>query len=104
MSNDRQRQDLETTYVENRNRLRRVAQRIVGTRELAEDVLQCAYLRLAAHPSDEIIEEPLRYWSQVVRHIALIAAAASTGNRRCSPVSRGDKRFRADVPRRNKWP
>ncbi len=71
MSNDRQRQDLETTYIENRNRLCRLAQRIVGTRELAEDVLQCAYLRIAAHPTHEIIEEPVRYWSQVVRHIAI---------------------------------
>ncbi len=71
MSNDRQRQDLEDIFIEHRDRLRATAQRIVGTRERAEDVLQDAYLRVSKVTSPPVIERPLRYWFQVVRHLAI---------------------------------
>lgn len=71
MSNDRRRQDLESTYREHRAHLQKVAQRIVGSPDRAEDVLQSAYLRIAAVSEQQVIEEPLRYWSQVVRHVAI---------------------------------
>jgi RNA polymerase sigma-70 factor (ECF subfamily) len=71
VSNDRQRQDLEDIFIEHRVRLRKLAQRIVGTRELAEDVLQSAYLRVVEVATKLAIEQPLRYWFQVVRHLAI---------------------------------
>ncbi len=71
MSNDRQRQDLEDVFIEHRDRLRAAAQRIVGSRERAEDVLQDAYLRVSKVTSQPVIQRPLRYWFQVVRHLAI---------------------------------
>jgi RNA polymerase sigma factor (sigma-70 family) len=69
--NDRQRQDLQATFIAHRDRLRDAAQRIVGTRHLAEDVLQTAFLRIMDSASHLIIRHPLNYCFQVVRHLAL---------------------------------
>lgn len=71
VSKDRQRQDLEPAFVEHRARLLETAQRIVGTRDLAEDVLQSAYLRILDASSQLTIDQPLSYCFQVVRHLAI---------------------------------
>lgn len=70
MSNDRQRQDLQTTFLGARDRLREAAQRIVGTRDRAEDILQSAYLRITETQAD-LVRQPLNYCFQVVRHLAI---------------------------------
>ncbi len=71
MSNPRQRQDLEHAFIEHRGRLHEAARRIVGTRDLAEDVLQSAYLRITDAPGEWIIRQPLNYCFQIVRHVAI---------------------------------
>lgn len=71
MSSDRQRQDLQDTFVEHRERLRDAAKRIVGTRDLAEDVLQAAYLRITETSAHAVVQQPLSYCYQVVRHLAI---------------------------------
>jgi RNA polymerase sigma-70 factor (ECF subfamily) len=71
VSNDRQRQDLQTTFIEHRDRLQEAAKRIVGTRDLAEDILQSAYLRITETSVQFIIRQPLNYCFQVVRHLAI---------------------------------
>lgn len=71
MSNDRQRQDLQAVFIEHRHRLQETAQRIVGNRHLAEDVLQSAYLRITDTPSHRVIDQPVSYCFQVVRHLAI---------------------------------
>ena len=71
MPNERQRQDLQNTFIEYRDRLQEAAQRIVGTRHLAEDVLQSAYLRITDASVHLAIQQPLNYCFQVVRHLAI---------------------------------
>lgn len=71
MSKDRSRQDLELIFVEYRARLLETAQRIVSTRDLAEDVLQSAYFRIRDASTQMKIEQPLSYCFQVVRHLAI---------------------------------
>lgn len=71
MSKDRQQEELERTFVEHRGRLREVAQRIVGTRDLAEDVIQSAYLRIMDTPATMAIRQPMSYCLQIVRHLAI---------------------------------
>jgi RNA polymerase sigma factor (sigma-70 family) len=71
VSNDRQRQDLQAAFIEHRHRLRQAAQRIVGNRHLAEDVLQSAYLRITDASVHLAIQQPVSYCFQVVRHLAI---------------------------------
>lgn len=71
MWNDCQRQDLQATFIEHRHRLREAAQRIVGNRHLAEDVLQSAYLRIRDTSEQLLIQQPVSYCFQVVRHLAI---------------------------------
>lgn len=71
MSNDRQRRDLESAFIEYRARLIETAQRIVGTRDRAEEVLQSAYIRVLDVSSRLTIEQPTNYCFQVVRHLAI---------------------------------
>lgn len=71
VSNDRQRQDLQVAFIEHRRRLQETAQRIVGNRHLAEDVLQSAYLRITDTPSHLPIQQPVNYCFQVVRNLAI---------------------------------
>lgn len=71
MSEDRSRQDLQTTFIEHRVRLQEAAQRIVGKRDLAEEVLQSAYLRITETSVHLVIRQPLNYCFQVVRHLAI---------------------------------
>jgi RNA polymerase sigma-70 factor (ECF subfamily) len=58
-------------FIENRARLRRIAQGIVRTPEQADDVLQDAYLKLAHGESPRQADRPLGYCSRVVRNMAL---------------------------------
>lgn len=71
MPNDRPRQDLQVTFIEYRDRLQEAAQRIVGTRDLAEDVLQSAYLRITETSVHLVVRQPLAYCFQIVRHLAI---------------------------------
>ncbi|MGN7873603.1 RNA polymerase subunit sigma-70 [Roseateles chitinivorans] len=58
-------------FIENRPRLRRIAQGIVRTPEQADDVLQDAYLKLIHGESPRQADRPLCYCSRVVRNLAL---------------------------------
>lgn len=78
MSNDRQRQDLESAFIEYRARLIETAQRIVGTRDRAEEVLQSAYLRMLDVSEHLTIEQPRNYCFQVVRHLAIDSRRRTT--------------------------
>lgn len=62
---------LTEVFVANRAQLRRVAQKIVRTADLAEDVLQDAYLKLADGAAVRFVQKPLGYCCQVVRNVAI---------------------------------
>lgn len=57
-------------FVANRPQLRRVAQKIVHTVDLADEVLQDAYLKLMEGVSVLEVRKPLGYCCQVVRNVA----------------------------------
>lgn len=63
--------DLGSTFVAHRAQLRGVAQKIVGTRELADDVAQEAYLKLTDAAAAFSARQPLAYCFQVVRNLAI---------------------------------
>lgn len=62
---------LADVFVAHRAQLWRVARQIVNTADLADDVVQDAYLKLAEGPSDRAAERPIGYCCQVVRNLAL---------------------------------
>jgi RNA polymerase sigma factor (sigma-70 family) len=57
-------------FIANRAQLQRVAQKIVRTVDLANEVLQDAYLKLADGASVREVRKPLGYCCQVVRNVA----------------------------------
>jgi RNA polymerase sigma factor (sigma-70 family) len=57
-------------FIANRAQLRRVAQKIVHTADLADEVLQDAYLKLAEGACVREVHKPLGYCCQVVRNVA----------------------------------
>ncbi|OAK66512.1 RNA polymerase subunit sigma-70 [Variovorax paradoxus] len=61
---------LAEVFVANRAQLQRVAQKIVRTSDLADEVLQDAYLKLADGASLREVRKPLGYCCQVVRNVA----------------------------------
>ena len=61
---------LEEVFIANRPQLRRIAQRIVGTPEIADEVTQDAYLKLITGGYDRDIEKPYCYCCQVIRNVA----------------------------------
>lgn len=61
---------LEEVFIANRAQLQRVAQRIVRTADIADEVLQDAYLKLAGGASVRDVRKPLGYCCQVVRNVA----------------------------------
>lgn len=71
MSKERQRQDLLTAFIEHREGLRQAAQRIVGERHAAEDILQSAYLRITDTAEHLVVRQAVSYCFQVVRHLAI---------------------------------
>ncbi|WKB55463.1 sigma-70 family RNA polymerase sigma factor [Eleftheria terrae] len=71
MSIDHEPEGLGGVFVAHRAQLRGVAQKITGQRELAEDVVQEAYLKLSGAASAFSIQQPLAYCFQVVRNLAI---------------------------------
>ncbi|SDO97469.1 RNA polymerase sigma-70 factor, ECF subfamily [Rhodoferax sp. OV413] len=61
---------LADVFIANRAQLQRVAQKIVRTTDLAEEVLQDAYLKLADGAAVRAVHKPLGYCCQVVRNVA----------------------------------
>ncbi|WP_198086137.1 sigma-70 family RNA polymerase sigma factor [Variovorax sp. E3] len=57
-------------FIANRAQLQRVAQKIVRTADLADEVLQDAYLKLADGAAVRDVHKPLGYCCQVVRNVA----------------------------------
>ncbi|MES2944732.1 MAG: sigma-70 family RNA polymerase sigma factor [Pseudomonadota bacterium] len=62
---------LAEVFIANRVQLKRVAQKIVRTTDLAEEVLQDAYLKLADGAAVREVHKPLGYCCQVVRNVAI---------------------------------
>ncbi len=61
---------LAEVFIANRVQLQRVAQKIVRTTDLADEVLQDAYLKLADGGAVREVHRPLGYCCQVVRNVA----------------------------------
>ena len=62
---------LAETFINHRPQLRRAALAIVGAPELADDVVQDAYVKLIAADTAATVRYPLGYCFQVVRNMAL---------------------------------
>jgi len=62
---------LEEVFVSNRHQLQAIARKITGSAELADDVMQDAYLRLRQGACAREISSPMLYCNQVVRNVAL---------------------------------
>ena len=58
-------------FIANRAQLWRIARRIVTTADLAEDVVQDAFLKIADGTPERLAEKPLGYCCQIVRNMAL---------------------------------
>lgn len=58
-------------FIANRPQLRSIAQRIVRTPELADEVMQDAYLKLVEGACAREVDNPFGYCCQVVRNLAL---------------------------------
>lgn len=72
MSSDSIGPSLEEVFVANRAQLWRIVRKIVPSADLADDVMQDAYLRIVdGLCADRKIEKPLGYCCQVVRNLAL---------------------------------
>ena len=71
MSTDQGGGDIGRTFIEHRDQLRDVAQKILGTRDSAEDATQEAYLKVVEIGASWPIRNPVSYCFQVVRHLAL---------------------------------
>ncbi|ASI68656.1 RNA polymerase subunit sigma-70 [Diaphorobacter nitroreducens] len=62
---------LKEVFVAHRAQLRRIAQKIVGTPEIADEVTQDAYLKLVEGACARNVDKPYCYCCQVVRNLAL---------------------------------
>lgn len=62
---------LKEVFVAHRAQLRRIAQKIVGTSEIADEVTQDAYLKLVEGACARNVDKPYCYCCQVVRNLAL---------------------------------
>lgn len=62
---------LAEVFIAHRPQLWRVARKIVNTSDLADDVVQDAYLKIADGPCVRQAERPIGYCCQVVRNMAL---------------------------------
>jgi len=58
-------------FISRRNELRALALRIIGAEEVAEDVVQEAYLKLVEGACNVEVVKPYAYCSQVVRNLAI---------------------------------
>ncbi|MBE0457046.1 sigma-70 family RNA polymerase sigma factor [Pseudoalteromonas prydzensis] len=71
MQGQKQVTELETVFITNRQQLKGIAQKIVGTQDRAEDVLQDVYIRLLKCSFNREIDKPFSYCCQVVRNISI---------------------------------
>ncbi len=71
MSIDLQNVALGDVFIAHRSQLRGIAQRIVGSPELADEITQEAFLKLAEGATLRQIDKPFCYCCQVVRNLAL---------------------------------
>ncbi|SEO10001.1 RNA polymerase sigma-70 factor, ECF subfamily [Duganella sp. CF517] len=71
MSVELQQTVLGDIFIEHRAQLRRIAQKIVGTSHLADEVIQDAYLKVVEMTGVRDILKPFCYCCQVVRNMAL---------------------------------
>lgn len=71
MSTEQEPQGLRATFVAHRAQLQGLAHKITGRRELAEDVVQDAFVKLGDAASAFQIQQPLAYCFQVVRNLAI---------------------------------
>ncbi|ANN66680.1 sigma-70 family RNA polymerase sigma factor [Bordetella bronchialis] len=62
---------LAALYMVHQPKLLRTALRILGSAELADDVVQDTYLKLLEGPPLSTIREPVAYLFQTVRHLAI---------------------------------
>lgn len=62
---------LVNVFIANRMQLWRIARRIVMTADLADDVLQDSFLRIAEGTPARLAEKPFNYCCQIVRNMAL---------------------------------
>ncbi len=60
-----------TTYLAHRTEFINYASAIVGDRAQGEDVVQEAYIRLNATPSDRQIDQPVGYFRRIIRNLAI---------------------------------
>ena len=71
MSTQLQQTALADIFIEHRAQLRRIAQKIVGTPQIADEVIQDAYLKIVEMTGVRDILKPFCYCCQVVRNLAL---------------------------------
>jgi RNA polymerase sigma factor (sigma-70 family) len=71
MSMDSPKAALGEVFVAHRAQLRRIAQKIVGAPEIADEVTQDAYLKLVEGACARDVDKPYSYCCQVVRNLAL---------------------------------
>ncbi|OZI23941.1 RNA polymerase subunit sigma-70 [Bordetella genomosp. 9] len=64
-------ESLAALYMIHQPKLQRTALRILGSVELADDVVQDTYLKLLEGPPLATIREPVAYLFQTVRHLAI---------------------------------
>ncbi|WP_235839956.1 sigma-70 family RNA polymerase sigma factor [Derxia lacustris] len=62
---------LAQTFIAHRGRLKDAAQKIVRTPEIAEDILQEAYLKVTGFAADVAVQHPVGYCFQIVRNLAI---------------------------------
>lgn len=62
---------VEDVFIEMREQLGRIARRILRNAELAEEVVQDTYLRIAEGKCDRNVERPAAYCARAVRNMAL---------------------------------
>ncbi|AZS79597.1 sigma-70 family RNA polymerase sigma factor [Achromobacter spanius] len=65
------RDELAALYQVHRRKLLHTATRILGSRDLADDVVQDTYLKLLEGPSPKDVREPVAYLFQTVRHLSI---------------------------------
>ena len=71
MSTESTRSSLIDVFVENRARLCHLARKIVGAAEIAEEIVQDAYLKLVDGTLARVVDHPLGYCCQIVRNVAI---------------------------------
>lgn len=71
MPTEQESSDLSGTFIAYRTQLRGAAQKILGTRDLAEEVTQEAYLKVTDLAGAFAVKKPLAYCFQVVRNLAI---------------------------------